>query len=139
MELPKNINASFDLAIDVIQYRGSVIREAGLRAALANGEVTLDRAAALLPGGSDVSLLGFLSFIEGEPRFDGEVAAASDNLRSLLDWAGVEAGALPPDRLRGFSYASKVKLTPTAIEVQDINVRLDASTMTGGLAPPWWA
>ena len=134
VELPKNINASFDLAIDVIQYRGSVIREAGLRAALANGEVTLDRAAALLPGGSDVSLLGFLSFIEGEPRFDGEVAAASDNLRSLLDWAGVEAGALPPDRLRGFSYASKVKLTPTAVEVQDINVRLDASTMTGGLA-----
>ncbi|MDD9927880.1 MAG: AsmA family protein [Rhodospirillaceae bacterium] len=134
VELPKNINASFDLAIDVIQYRGSVIREAGLRAALANGEVTLDRAAALLPGGSDVSLLGFLSFIEGEPRFDGEVAAASDNLRSLLDWAGVEAGALPPDRLRGFSYASKVKVTPTAVEVQDINVRLDASTMTGGLA-----
>ena len=134
VELPKNINVSFDLAIDVIQYRGSVIREAGLRAALANGEVTLDRAAALLPGGSDVSLLGFLSFIEGEPRFDGEVAAASDNLRSLLDWAGVEAGALPPDRLRGFSYASKVKLTPTAVEVQDINVRLDASTMTGGLA-----
>lgn len=134
LALPKNINASFDLAIDVIQFRGGVIREAGLRAALANGEVTLDRASALLPGGSDVSLLGFLSFIEGEPRFDGEVAAASDNLRSLLDWAGADASALPPDRLRGFSYASKIKLTPIALEVQDINVRLDASTMTGGLA-----
>ncbi len=132
--LPKNINASFDLAVDVIQYRGSVIREAGVRAALANGEVTLERAAALLPGSSDVSLLGFLSFIEGEPRFDGEVAAASDNLRALLDWAGTDASALPADRLRGLSYASKVKVTPVALEVQDINVRLDASTMTGGLA-----
>lgn len=134
LALPKDINATFDLAVDVVQYRGGVIREAGLRAALANGEVTLDRAAALLPGGSDVSLLGFLSFIEGEPRFDGEVAAASDNLRALLDWAGADAKALPADRLRGFSYASKVKLTPVALEVQDINIRLDASTMTGGLA-----
>ena len=132
--LPKNINASFDLAVDVIQYRGSVIRQAGVRAAMSNGEVTLERAVALLPGGSDVSLIGFLSFIEGEARFDGEVAAASDNLRSLLDWAGVDASALPADRLRGFSYASKVKVTPIALEVQDINVRLDASTMTGGLA-----
>ena len=132
--LPKNINASFDLAVDVIQYRGSVIRQAGVRAEMSNGEVTLERAAALLPGGSDVSLVGFLSFIEGEPRFDGDVATASDNLRSLLDWAGVDASALPADRLRGFSYASKVKVTPIALEVHDINVRLDASTMTGGLA-----
>ncbi|MBI10125.1 MAG: hypothetical protein CMM55_11410 [Rhodospirillaceae bacterium] len=132
--LPKNINASLDLAIDVIQYRGGVIREAGLRAALANGEVTLDRASALLPGASDISLLGFLSFTGGEPSFDGEIAAASDNLRSLLDWSGVDTGALPPDRLRGFSYASKIKVTPIALEVQDINVRLDTSTMTGGLA-----
>ena len=134
LALPKNINASLDLAIDVIQYRGGVIREAGLRAALANGEVTLDRASALLPGASDISLLGFLSFTGGEPSFDGEIAAASDNLRSLLDWSGVDTGALPPDRLRGFSYASKIKVTPIALEVQDINVRLDTSTMTGGLA-----
>ena len=132
--LPKNINASFDLAVDVIQYRDGVIREAGLRAALANGALTLDRASALLPGGSDVSLLGFLSYIEGEPRFDGEIAAASDNLRALLDWAGADASTVPPDRLRGFSYASKVKVTPIALELQDINIRLDASTMTGGLA-----
>ena len=134
LRLPKNFNASFDLVIDVIKFRDGVIREAGLRAALSNGEVTLDRASALLPGGSDVSLLGFLSFIEGEPHFDGEVAAASDNLRSLLGWVGVDISAFPADRLRGFSYASKIKLTPIALEAQDINARLDASTMTGGLA-----
>ena len=56
------------------------------------------------------------------------------HLRALLDWAGADASTLPPDRLRGFSYASKVKVTPIALEVQDINIRLDASTMTGGLA-----
>jgi uncharacterized protein involved in outer membrane biogenesis len=132
--LPRNVNASFDLAIDVVQYRDGVIREVGLRAGLANGAVTLDRASALLPGGSDVSLLGFLSVIEDEPRFEGEVAVASDNLRALLAWAGADTSTLPSDRLRGFSYASKVTVTPAALEVPDINIRLDASTMTGGLA-----
>lgn len=132
--LPKNINATFDLSIDVVQYRGGVIREAGLRAALSNGAITLDRATALLPGGSDFSVLGFISFPADGPNFDGEVTAASDNLRALLDWAGVNTAALPPDRLRGFSYASKIKASPSAVEVPDINIRLDASTMTGGLA-----
>ncbi|NKB55923.1 MAG: AsmA family protein [Alphaproteobacteria bacterium] len=132
--LPNNINASFDFGIDVIQYRNGVIRDVGVRAALANGTITLDRASALLPGGSDVSLVGFLSFVEGDPSFEGEIAAASDNLRGLLGWAGADTQSLPPDRMRGFSYASKIKATPTAIEIPDINVRLDASTMTGGLA-----
>lgn len=134
LSLPTNVSATFDLSVDVVQYRGGVIREAGLRAALANGAITLDRATALLPGGSDFSVLGFISFAADGPRFDGEVAAASDNLRALLDWAGVDTAALPQDRLRGFSYASKIKATSTAVEVPDINVRLDASTMTGGLA-----
>ncbi len=133
-ELPQNVNASFDLAVDVVQFRDGVIREVGVRAALANGAITLDRATALLPGGSDVSVLGFLSTVEDALRFEGEIAAASDNLRALLDWAGADMSTLPADRLRGFSYSSKVKVTPTALEVPDINIRLDASTMTGGLA-----
>lgn len=133
-ELPRNVNATFDLAVDVAQYRDGVVREIGVRAALANGAVTLDRATALLPGGSDISLFGFLSVVEGTPRFEGDITVNSDNLRALLDWAGADTNALPPDRLRNFSYASKVKLTPDAMEVPDINIQLDASTMTGGLA-----
>lgn len=132
--LPGTIAASLDIGIDVVQYRDGVIRDVGLRAALANGAITLERASALLPGGSDVSLFGFLSFLEGEPWFEGEIAAASDNLRALLGWAGADTRSLPPDRLRGFSFASKISAKPTSLEIPDINIRLDASTMTGGLA-----
>jgi len=132
--LPGNIAASLDIEIDVVQYRDGVIRDVGLRAALANGAVTLERASALLPGGSDVSLFGFLSFIEEGPWFEGEIAVGSDNLRALLGWAGADTASLPSDRLRGFSFASKVSAKPTSLEIPDINVRLDASTMTGGLA-----
>lgn len=132
--LPVNLAASLDIGIEVVQFRDGVIRDVGLRAELANGAVTLERASALLPGGSDVSLFGFLSFLEGEPWFEGEIAAASDNLRALLGWAGADTRALPSDRLRGFSFASKISAKPTSIEIPDINIRLDASTMTGGLA-----
>lgn len=132
--LPTDINISLDLAVEAIQYRGGVIRQAGLRGSLANGAVTLDRASALLPGGSDVSLVGFLQAVDGEPLFEGEIAAASDNLRAMLRWLGVDTRALPADRLRGFSFSSTLTATPSAVQIPDINLRLDATTATGGLA-----
>lgn len=132
--LPANINLTLDLGVAAIAYRGGVIRQAGLRGSLANGAVTLDRASALLPGGSDVSLVGFVQAVDGEPLFEGEIAAASDNLRGMLRWLGVDTQALPADRLRGFSFASKLTVIPDAVQITDINLRLDASTATGGLA-----
>ncbi len=132
--LPKNINASLDLGVEAIQYNGGVIRQAGIRGSLANGAITLDHASALLPGGSDVSLVGFLQPAKGQPKFDGDVAIASDSLRSLLQWIGVDTAALPADRLRGFSYTGKVSATPDSFQIPDFNIRLDASTMHGGLA-----
>ncbi|MBL4720393.1 MAG: hypothetical protein JKY20_04580, partial [Alphaproteobacteria bacterium] len=132
--MPKHLNASLDMSVDVVRYNGGVIRKAGLRAVLSNGAITLDRASALFPGGSDVSMFGFLETIDGAPHFEGEVAAASDNLRAVLDWLSIDTSGVSKDHLRGFSYASKVKATPQDIEVTDINIRLDASTMTGALA-----
>jgi len=131
--LPSAMNLSLDLTIEAVQYRGGVIRQAGIRGSLANGAVTLDRASALLPGGSDVSLVGFLQAVDGAPLFEGEIAAASDNLRGMLRWLGVDTQALPADRLRGFSFASKLTATPSTMQISDINLRLDASTATGGL------
>ncbi|MEX2616072.1 MAG: AsmA family protein [Alphaproteobacteria bacterium] len=131
--LPQNVDASLDLGIEAIQYNGGVIRQAGIRGGLANGAVTLDHASALLPGGSDISLVGFLQPVKGQPKFDGDVAIASDSLRSLLQWIGVDTAALPADRLRGFSYTGKISATPDAVQAPDFNVRLDASTMHGGL------
>ena len=132
--LPPNLNLSLDLVIEAIKYRGGVIRQAGIRGALASGAVTLDRASALLPGGSGVSLVGFVQAVDGEPLFEGEIAAASDNLRGLLRWAGVDTRVLPADRMRGFSFSSQLTAKSSAVQITDINLRLDASTATGGLA-----
>jgi uncharacterized protein involved in outer membrane biogenesis len=132
--LPTGVNATLDLNVEAIQYRGEVIRQAGIRGALANGAVTLDRASALLPGGSDLSLVGFLHAPGGVPKFEGDVAVASDNLRSMLKWLGADTSALPADRLRGFSYSGKVAAGPDSVTIPDFNLRLDATTVRGALA-----
>ena len=37
-----------------------------------------------MPGGSDVTVSGSLAAVDGAPRFEGRLEAASDNLRALL-------------------------------------------------------
>ncbi len=133
-DLPKNVNVSLDVVAEVVEYRGGVVREVTLRGSLGNGSVVLERASALLPGGSDASVSGVFQIADGVPRFEGEATATSDNLRNLLAWAGVESEKLPPDRLHSFSYASKVKIRGRTLEATDIGIRLDASRITGGLA-----
>ena len=133
-ELPTNVNLSLDLEAGVVQFRSGIIREATLRAVLSNGSIAVEQATALLPGASDVSLSGFVQPVEGKPQFDGALAVTSDNLRGIFDWLKIAPGSLPADRLRNFSYRSMLKATPEAIEVTDINVELDASKITGGLA-----
>ncbi|MEX2649002.1 MAG: AsmA family protein, partial [Alphaproteobacteria bacterium] len=87
-----------------------------------------------LPGGSDVALFGVIERVEGATRFDGQVELASDNLRTLLAWAGVEADTVPAERLRRFAYASQVAATADAVTLEAIDLRLDTTRVTGRLA-----
>lgn len=132
--LPKNLNVSVDFSADLVQYNGEIIRQAGIRTALSGGGITIERLSALLPGGSEVSVTGFVQAENNQPKFEGSVSAATDNLRALMDWMGVRLQGIPADRLRGFSFVSKISATPAAVQATDINIRFDASTMTGALA-----
>ena len=133
-ELPSNMTVNLDLAADVVQFRSGIIRDATLKAILSDGTIAVEHASARLPGASSFSLSGIVQPVEGKPQFDGELVAASDNLRGIADWLKIAPGALPADRLRNFSYKSLVKANPDAVEITDINVELDASKFTGGLA-----
>jgi uncharacterized protein involved in outer membrane biogenesis len=133
--LPRTIGGELELAIDAIGYGGGVISDARLSAALADGEIIITRASALLPGGSDLAVAGTIDAEGGQPRFAGAVEASSDNLRGLLDWLKVPLpeGAAS-DRLRKLSMTTRVTATPSAVQVADIDLRVDASRVTGGIA-----
>ena len=132
-EIPAGIAGSFDLTVDAVIFRGGVVHQVRLSAELVEGEVTLSQATAQLPGGSHVSVFGFLTAAEGKPRFEGSVEAAADNFRGVLDWLQIDVSSVPPDRLRKFSFTGELSASPEAVHLTGIDLRLDTSRLTGGV------
>lgn len=131
--LPANVTGSVDVSIDTLVYKRDLIRQVKLRAALEGGKLNLKQASASLPGGTSASLAGTLAADGGKPAFDGSVEMSSDNMRGLFDWLKVDVSAIPAERLRRFSFKSKVKGTPDQIDVTGIDMKLDTSQMNGGV------
>ncbi|MFQ5939332.1 MAG: AsmA-like C-terminal region-containing protein, partial [Alphaproteobacteria bacterium] len=118
---------------DAVIFRGGVVHQVRLSAELAEGEVTLSQATARLPGGSQVSVFGFLTAAEGKPRFEGSVEAVADNLRGGLDWLQIDVSSVPPDRLRKFSFTGELSTSPETVRLTGIDLGLDTSRLTGGV------
>lgn len=131
--LPKGMAASVDLIVDAVAYNGAVLRNLRANAVLDNGEITVNQIGASLPGGSELSVFGFVGLPEGQPRFEGTVELASDNARALLEWLEVDVAAVPADRLRKLDLAASVIATGEQIQVSDTRIALDSSTITGGV------
>ncbi|HYH37945.1 MAG TPA: AsmA family protein, partial [Azospirillum sp.] len=132
--LPADLTGRFDLSVEGIGYNGGLVRQLRVEAALANGTLNLDRVSALLPGGADFVTAGALTAAGGPPSVDLRVEANADNLRGLLDWLKVDAGPVPPDRLRKASLSARVQGRRDKLEVTGIDLRLDTSRLTGGVA-----
>ena len=131
--LPADAKGRVELSVDALIYRGQLIRQLRLDAALGEGALQLERAMALLPGSSDISLTGSLRQVEGQAEFDGHLEAASDNLRGLLQWAGVDLSRVPSDRLRRMSLSGRVTGSPKQIAISDLDLRADLTRVSGGL------
>ncbi|MGE5547665.1 MAG: AsmA family protein [Solirubrobacterales bacterium] len=129
--LPKDLKVDTALAVGTLQWRGQVAREARVDASLDQGMVVVNGATAQLPGGSVASLSGVLDAEGGHARFDGQLEARSDNARALLAWLGMDAGGVPEDRLRRLEASATIHATPPEWGLQDLTVRLDATTVRG--------
>lgn len=138
MALPTGIAGSLEVAVDALVFRDQVVRQVRLNLNLAEGQVEVEQARALLPGGSDVSLSGTLKPGKkgSDPalQFDGRVEAASDNLRGIFVWLGADVAAVPAERLRRMSLTSRVSATRQQVTLNDMDLRVDVSRATGGIA-----
>ncbi len=136
--LPADLTGALNLSVDAVVYRGQVVRQVLVALALEEGRLKVGQALALLPGGSDVSLTGDLgpSDQAGRPglRFDGRLEAGSDNLRGILDWLGVDLAEVPASRLRKMSLTARIGATPSDVTLGEIDLRVDLSQITGGVA-----
>jgi uncharacterized protein involved in outer membrane biogenesis len=131
--LPDDVKARLELAVEGLVYRGQAIRQFRFDAALADGRINLGKARALLPGGSNLSLNGVLAGEDVGPRFRGRLEATSDNLRGLAAWLDMAPGAVPADRLRRMSFTGKIEATPEQVSLEEIDLRIDLSRITGGV------
>jgi uncharacterized protein involved in outer membrane biogenesis len=132
--LPAGIAGSVELKIENVLWRGGVVRQARLAAELANGALTVSQLSAQLPGGSDVSLVGFVEAPQGEPSFNGQVEAGSDDLRALLGWLAVDVHAVPADRLRKLTASSAIRASAENVTITNLDLAVDTMRLRGGVA-----
>lgn len=132
--LPDALDAKLDLAVDGITYNGGVIRQGRVEASLAGGTLNIDRVSALLPGGSDIVAAGELASANGQPNLDLRMEANADNLRALLEWLRVDVRAVPADRLRRASVTAQLQGRPGRLDVNGLDLRVDASRLSGAVA-----
>ena len=132
-EIPRGFGGSLEVTVDALTYRGGVVRQIRVGGGLAAGRITLKRLSALLPGGSDVTVSGVLTAAKSKPRFEGNVKAATGDLRGVLRWLGVAVPDIPADRLRRLSVTTKVVATPDEIRISGLAAKFDSSRMSGGV------
>ena len=126
------LRGTIDLSVDAVLWRGGVIRQARLGGVLGSAGLTVKQAGAQLPGGSDIALFGQLSLGDA-PRFDGQLEGGADNLRSVFAWLKLDTDAIPADRLRRVSLTTGLSITPVAVELANLDLRFDASRLTGSV------
>ena len=131
--LPKDLVGKIDIGVEALVYREQVVRQVTLAARIEDGRLTVEQAAALLPGGAAVSLSGELDPEAKQPRFAGRIEAATSNLRSQLSWLGVDVEALPADRFRRMNLKSGLGVSAKQIDLTDLDLTLDLSQINGGV------
>jgi uncharacterized protein involved in outer membrane biogenesis len=131
--LPDGIDASLDVAVDAIAYKGRRMSDIRLAATLEKGAITLSRLSARLPGGGTASAKATLTAPGGKAEYEGETRVRADNLRAILDWLDVDVADVPADRLRKFHLQAKFAGDEDQIRIEDLEMRLDASRINGAI------
>jgi uncharacterized protein involved in outer membrane biogenesis len=131
--LPGGVTATVSLSAEQIIYHQGIIGHPVLVAHLADGELAIKQIAATLPGQSDFSLVGTVASKDGLPQFVGALQAKSANFRDLLAWLGTRVTPVGDDRLRSFTLTSRLMASPRNAELADLDVKLDATRIQGGV------
>lgn len=129
-----NIPATLTAEAGIVQLNGALVRDLALKASLKDGRAMVDDLSAILPGSTSFGVTGSIGAKDGAPDMDLALSSRSDNLREMLEWVGVDTTSVPADRLRRFSMSASITGAPRNVIVKDINLQLDTSKLSGGLA-----
>ncbi len=129
-DLPKELSARFDIKVDGITLNDGLIRQTSVQGVIGDGRLDLTQFRSLLPGGSDIALTGSLMPGTAQPRLKGRLEAASNNLRGLFAWLGVQLDA-PAGRLANLVLTADIAGQDDLLQFPKLNLRLDATKIGG--------
>jgi uncharacterized protein involved in outer membrane biogenesis len=129
----KILDLALDLGVEAVGLNGGIVRQLRLNAVMSRGDLVINQASALLPGGTELTGFAQIDIDEQPARIEGTVAARSDNLRGLLHWLGIDTSDVPAGRLRRFETQARVEGTPARIELTGFNLAFDSTRATGGV------
>ncbi len=123
-----------ELGLRTIPYRGRLVRDLILGAALTEDRVEIQALRATLPGGAELQVVGALDLAGEGPRFQGQAGLTADNLRALLAWLELDPGGIAPRRLRRALLGADLDWTPDGLNLPRIEGTVDVSSLNGALA-----
>jgi uncharacterized protein involved in outer membrane biogenesis len=128
------LDLALDLGIEAVGLNGGVVRQLRLNAVMSRGDIVINQATALLPGGTELTGFARIDADAQPAQIEGTVAARSDNMRGLLGWLGIDTRDVPAGRLRRFESQARVEGTPSRIELTGFSLLFDSTHATGGIA-----
>lgn len=124
---------SLDLLVDNWRFRGASGGQSAAALTFAEGQGRLGNLRLALPHASSLGLTGTVA-LGGKPEAAGRLEIASEDLRGLLLWLGIDGKLLPPERLRRLSLQSDLSGSLADLRLQGLLVELDALTASGEAA-----
>ncbi|OKH88236.1 AsmA family protein [Thalassospira sp. TSL5-1] len=131
--IPADLTGSIDLEVESLIYNQTPIHNARINAGIANSKITLNEVSAGLPGGTDLQVSGAISGEKPQVSADLRYEIASDNIRAVMRWLGVDIEGVRADRLRRFSLTGGLKGSADRININNVDMRLDDTAIRGAI------
>lgn len=131
--IPADLTASIDFEVETLIYNQTPVHNARINAAIANSKITLNEVSAGLPGGTDLAVFGSISGEKSTPSAALSYEIASENIRAVFRWLGVNVDGVRADRLRRFSLTGGIKGTPDQLNISDLDMRIDDTAIRGAV------
>ena len=124
-------DANLQLRIGNLTYQKNAIRDVRVDGTLVNGALTFRNASIRNLAGTSVQLAGTVTGLEGLPRFNGTVSAASNDLTGLFRIAGIESG-VSPRSLGKMRLKAKTNVTQNRLSLEaDLQLAEATTKLTG--------
>jgi AsmA family/AsmA-like C-terminal region len=135
LALASSVRGEVGLAVGEVDGGGAAVRR--LRASVqlsGDGSATISDARAVLPGHTDVGFTGRLTGAGADTELRGALTAVTEDLRGALAWLDLSPDQVAEGRLNSLSLASDLALRRGAWRFSEIELRIDATRVTGSVA-----